>query len=146
MQTLLQIAKSVLRPINIGRVVLAVFATVTLFGIFVCSDSTMAMDASAPMIFDCGMMTTNAACPMSALDHITSWNKLFVASPTVDFLALLILTVSFAVVLYFLPKIQIILSAIKKYKNYLRQNFSSRLYDYLITVFSRGIVQPKLLA
>lgn len=146
MQTLLKIIKRAYQPKNVGRVVLAVFATVTLFGIFLCTKISMPMDMVGPAIFDCGMMTTNAACPMSIVKHLTWWSNLFVAPPNTSFLSLLLIVVGLVAPIFFISKLSASPPDIVRSKNYPKEHRASTLYNYLITIFADGILQPKLLA
>lgn len=97
---------------------------------------------------DCPLLmgSREAMCPMKILDHMSAWQKLFTAIPVTEGLLLLVMIVMAAA----LFRVAIIPTASPPlsfyFKNYQKNNPAARQYNFWLALFSRGIVQPKLLA
>ncbi len=138
---------------SISSIIAAIFLVVSIFGISVCTRVVHAAMAENPtamsghdMSSACATVATSS-CVMSAAEHLDHWQGVFgsIFNP-VDSLAL---GAMFAfVVLFFLATFSIVVDHPhrQRYKNYLRAHPALLLYNFLIELFSRGILQPKLYA
>lgn len=95
------------------------------------------------------MMMQPTLCPMNTLDHITAWQQFLAAIPVSEFTLLLIL-LAFGLASVYVKLRQRVCAAadiLLHYCHHLaRQHPHQRLYNYLLSVFSQGIIQPKIYA
>lgn len=119
------------------------FVFVSLFGI------SMSMQTRGDGAMEGCPFAGNAAvvCSMTAVDHIAQWQRMFTAAPSERVLAAL--TALFAFFIFYLPVCQpakrrdpVALS----YWFYKQEHPDSKLFDFLVAFFARGILQPKLYA
>ncbi len=138
---------------SISSILAAIFLVVSIFGISVCARVVHAAMAESPTAMSGHDMSSacatvaSSSCVMSAAEHLDHWQGVFgsISSP-VDSLALGAMF-AFAA-LFFLATFSVIVdySHRQRYKNYLRAHPVPLLYNFLIELFSRGILQPKLYA
>lgn len=133
---------------------MAAVVTLTAFlGIFVC----VGMDLRAPIHHHashtmntqpCDANSAMAHCQMGVLEHIATWENTFLGFLSMDMIILLtsavICTVGLILFLSF-PK-ETILQKTKEYLFYIRSHPERLLYHNLISAYSHGIIQPKILA
>ncbi|MSU75181.1 MAG: hypothetical protein EXS55_01560 [Candidatus Magasanikbacteria bacterium] len=118
-----------------------IFIMVSVFGLF-CLGMSLEQGMS---MSDCPLMgATSAMCPMKILDHISIWQKLFTAiTPSLTLLAIALSAVFSCWQLLFDHDPPDIALRLKKYQ---KTHLGFRLYNFLLHIFARGIVQPKLFA
>ena len=94
----------------------------------------------------CPFMGHSAAlCPMEGVNAITSWQQFFVALPaTFSFILLIALFVS-AIVVYTAHTLGES-PQLRQARWYAKEHPNIPLYNFLLHLFSRGILQPKLYA
>lgn len=142
----------------LGRFTAAVFILVSVFGIFICTNLFMnmampmeqAMESSHSLNCVFGMnMAESTLCPMSAVEHISSWQQFFTAVIPSDLLGLLALLLVIAVAVFsavFAPSSTSPPLTVVRLALYYKQHWSIKLYNYFLHIFARGIIQPKIFA
>jgi hypothetical protein len=142
----------------VSRCVLSVFVVVSVFGLYICTSlfTKMAGPTSTPAhhassyncVFGIGADDWSW-CPMGVIEHISSWQQLFTAVVPVDVLALL--GVLFVFVAGFVLRTLLHHTSSPPYSvvrlgQYYKRQWGMRLYNYFLTIFADGILQPKRFA
>ncbi len=136
-------------PKFITGLTLLAFATLVFMGIFDCANpimqSQMSMDGSAHAMTDC---IPGKNCGMDINTHIEIWQGMIMTNLPATFFSFFA-TLLMAAFVWGMCKIVITPEAsplTDRYLYYDRDHRESKLYNYFIHIFSRGILQPKLFA
>ncbi len=88
----------------------------------------------------------HSVCPMTAAKHIAEWQKLFMTTPLQNFMILILLSLAVAYIYIFdkFYRLQYIFT--QRFKHYRQEHPNLKLFDFLIAIFAKGILQPKLYA
>lgn len=134
-------------PTNWLSNVLALIAVLTLMLVVILGVGMgMNMDKDSSMA-GCLFMFMNDArtlCPMSALEHVANWQKLFNAIPA---LRLAYMSVLILLLPYILPSLLFAKSNQKLKRSphaLVRENTLLAPLNYLILAFSQGLLHPKI--
>lgn len=138
---------------KIAAFMVAVVTLTAFLGIFVC----VGMDLSAPIHHHdshtmntqtCNANSSMAHCQMGVLEHITTWENTFLGFLGMDMTILLTFAAisTFCILLSLIFSQEIILQKTKEYLFYIRSHPERLLYHNLISAYSNGIIQPKILA
>lgn len=127
-----------------------VFVLVSVLGVYFGMEQHFAPEMMNKKMATCPAMATQSAlCPMNITDYITAWQQLLAAIPVNEFSKLLIL-LAFGlagVCLKLWQRIRASPDLLWRYCRRLeRQHPQQRLYNYLLSAFSQGIIQPKIYA
>ena len=85
------------------------------------------------------------SCQMTITQHIASWQQIFTATFNWSLVPLLLLAAAFVAGLTTIFK-NIESMFLQLRRRYKKQNPSLKLFDYLLSAFSQGILHPKLYA
>ncbi|OGF27191.1 hypothetical protein A2477_02755 [Candidatus Falkowbacteria bacterium RIFOXYC2_FULL_47_12] len=123
-------------------ILLAIFIIMASFGVQL-GMSQMIADAKTPCPF---MGEAMSLCPMSVMDHISSWKQMFSALPTVELLTLIAAVVIIAS--FGLKKLADSAAARLAYwyHYYKKKRTLEKFFNYFNSLFSQGILHPKLYA
>ncbi|PIT93486.1 hypothetical protein COU00_04250 [Candidatus Falkowbacteria bacterium CG10_big_fil_rev_8_21_14_0_10_43_11] len=105
--------------------------------------SQLVSDAKPPCPF---MGEAMSLCPMSVMDHISSWKQMFSALPTVELLTVILATVIIAS--FCLKKIAdgAAVRLAYWYHYYKKKRTLEKFFNYFNSLFSQGILHPELYA
>jgi hypothetical protein len=119
----------------------------SIVGIFVCADASMALSMSpkhnhAAMMHSCTVAQT-AGCTMDLDQHLSPWHAFTQGIIALAFFAALLVIVVLA-----RAHLSALVSSVPLVagRAYLRSHQHFRLHDYLLTLFSRGILHTRLFA
>lgn len=123
--------------LHIIAIILAICLAVTaVFGVLLTMEMAGVMPTSSCLVM--GMQ--DGLCPMSALEHLASWNHLFAALPT-----LLLLLGALAGVTTFIAAKRDYQAAFRhRWRLYIARLDIRKLFDNLLVALRRGLVQPRL--
>ena len=123
-------------------ILLAIFIIMASFGVQL-GMSPIVAGAESPCPF---MGEAMSVCPMTVVDHIGSWKQIFSALPTVELLALIVVVM---IIVSFGLKISADSAAVRLaywYHYYKKKRKLEKFFNYFHTLFSQGILHPKLYA
>ena len=137
-------------PQYITGLTLLAFVVLIFVGMFDCTNlfmqSQMDMKGSGHTMKDC---PPGKNCGMDLNQHLGIWQSMFTTTMGIDFLSLfsaLFVLLSAAVALFKFFSCTDDASLVSRYLYYERDHRENKLYNYLVTIFSSGIVQPKIFA
>lgn len=113
------------------------FSFIILFGLSL----TMHADTHGNMS-TCPFMTEKTTmCPMGAIEHIAKWQETFTATIS-SFALLIILIITTSLLIYnIVPLLES-----PPLKKYFQKQPNFNFYNYLLSLFSAGILHPKIYA
>lgn len=135
-----------IRTAFLPSLLLASVLFLSFFGIFFCTKMMMSAGSTGmAMTSDCtGAMGSTSNCPMDIATHLNAWSHLLEVVLNSSLLGLLF--VSLLVCVSALATILKAEDCDSAFQFYLKNHQRYKLYNYFVELFSRGILQPKLLA
>ena len=138
---------------TITTLTLGAFMIITLFGIFFCTQGMNMMTSNMSMMnqhttHDCSTMDMNNQCSMTLSEHLALWQSALTSDFNLNVLSFLIgIVVALSIIFSIFTLVFFADSGgITRYRNYLKEHPAIKSYNYLLRIFSRGILQPKLFA
>ncbi|MDP2933024.1 MAG: hypothetical protein Q8N81_02740 [bacterium] len=117
------------------------FIFVSLFGMSL----SMQVLGDGTMVACPSMGDTAALCNMAASEHVSIWQQLFSAIPEGKVLTVLAALLAARLFSLFLDRLVGVRGSLAlSLWSYKQEHPDSKLFDYLIAFFARGILQPKI--
>lgn len=130
--------------------ILGIFLIIGLFGL----ELSMQINSNG-LMSDCVMMSSHelpgTLCPMSVAEHVAQWQQMFVSveGKSINLLVALLMAVPLSGLIF--TQLESFFSrAIIRFKQkgkcYQKEHIQIRLFDYLVRLFSRGIIHSQVYA
>ncbi len=131
----------------LSTLTLLAFATLVYAGIFDCANpimqSRMNMTGSHHMTPDC---IPGQNCGMDLSEHVAVWQSMIAATLAVNGSGWILIILAAVVVFVVFNHLSAMPRAVSRFLFYARGWRDARRYNYLLPLFSDGILQPKLYA